>query len=249
MVGDVGKMHLLDLFPVHEHKGANHDDGPDPVEDAFGSALDDQLAHQGQGNGQAQADGHDERAGQDHGVGPADIAEETGEAVDKEDGPDPSAGRELEGLDAQDRQDGEQGEQEDGVDEADQAEEKRHVQRLALFGCRIGRPFQSDGIDTVDECGECGHGVAEGQLGWGFVREGVTEALAFAIWLRVGCWAGRAGDVDPRYEEDAHKTCDHTDKFAPCELLDPSDRAYEESPDARSGCKNSGRGHCGVLEA
>ncbi len=218
---------LLDLLPIHKNERANNDHRTDPINDALRPALHDQLPHQRERDRQAQPHGHDERTRQDHGVGPADIAEQAGEAVDEEDGPDASRGWQLEGFDLEDGEDREEGEEEDGIDEADEAEEEGHVEGFALSSGGVGRSFQRDSVDAVDNGGESGHGVAKGEFGGRFVWEGLTEAaVALGIFRVVGRWGWIRGDVDLGYQEDSDEACKHAEEFAPGKFLGAGESAY-----------------------
>lgn len=226
-------MPLLDLLPVNKHKRANNNNSPNPINDTLRAALNDQLAHQRQRDSQAQADGHDERTRQHHRISPAYIAEETGDAIDEQDRPNAPRGGQLEGFDIRDGEDGEHGKEEHGVNETHEAEEEGHVKGFPFRGRGTGRTFQGDGVDSVDEGGEGGHGVAEGELGGGFVGEGLSEtAVAFGVWVRLGRGGGH---VDLRNQKDSDQTCNYTDEFAPRELLGSGNGANKERPDAGGG--------------
>ncbi len=69
---------LLLALMVNEQKGHEHDAGADPVQPARVLRVLDHLADEREGDVQGQADGDDERGGEQHGVGPEDVAAEGG---------------------------------------------------------------------------------------------------------------------------------------------------------------------------
>ncbi|GAV27657.1 hypothetical protein PMKS-001125 [Pichia membranifaciens] len=139
-----------------EVEGEAHQEGTEEVDRRVEFELEEHIADHGERDGEAQADGDGQGGRQEHGACPEEVCQKGDHAVEENDEPHVTRGRELEGLQLEVVHDKEGGPEEDDVEDADKAEKQLHVDA----GVVLHLELEQDRVDAVAEGAQEGQHVA-----------------------------------------------------------------------------------------